>query len=268
MIQREICVSILTSALCASAIHAAHAQQADQPVSSAWSFSVGLKAWANEWTSWEVNRVQLGGSSLQALTPISSDTSVAFTPFASARYERFFVSAGYMTPTEYTLEGSLGTRKGIRTEIDANLGYDVLPGVAVTTGYKRLSQDVGGTFRWSGPTVAASVSAPLVAGVGVYGTYGLGWFKVKLPAPDSDGHTSLNANYSLSEFGLTYSLGRARFAGVASLTFALGYRSQTVRTRNYALASQPVGGGTSTTYAHDDPRDFTQGITLTVIGSF
>jgi hypothetical protein len=87
---------------------------------------------------------------------------------------------------------------------------------------------------------------------------------VSLPSADASGATSLNADYTLSEFGIAYSFGREQVSGFTGLTFTFGYRSQTVRTRDYALSSQPSGA----VYAKDDPRDFTQGITLSVIGSF
>jgi hypothetical protein len=241
-----------------------NAQQTEEPSASAWAFNLGVKAWSNTWTSWEITRVQSGSSSLQAITPVSSNPEIAFTTLASVRYRDAFVSASIMNSTEYTLENSLGTLPGTRSEADANIGYDVFSGLSLSAGYKKLTQDVGGRYEWSGPTLALSVSAPLRSGLSVYGTYGMGWMKVTLPSPDASGATSLNANYTLSEFGLAYTLGRERLAGIASLTFTLGYRSQTVVTHDYALSAQPSG----TVYATDDPRDFTQGVTFSLIGTF
>jgi hypothetical protein len=239
-----------------------HAQQNEELPASPWAFSLGAKAWSNTWTSWEITRVQSGASSLQAITPVSSSHEVSFIPLASLRYRRAFLSASAMTDTDYMLESSLVTRPGTRSESDVNLGFDVLSGLALTAGYKELTQNVGGEYRWRGPTVAVSASAPLQSGFSVYGTYGAGWMTATLPAPDASGTTSLDANYSVSEFGVAYSLARGQ--GASWLTLTLGYRSQTVRTRDYALASQPSGA----VYAKDDTRDFTQGFTFSVIGAF
>lgn len=256
--------SILVCAICVALPLSSYAQQKEQPAASSWAFALGAKAWANTWTSWEITRVQSGGSSLQAITPVSASTEVAFMPVASLRYQRAFITASAMTETEYELESSLVSRAGLRSEADVNIGYNVLSGLSLSAGYKHLSQDVGGKYTWSGPTLAVSVSAPLQAGLSAYGTYGMGWMTATLPTPDASGDNSLNADYTLSEFGLAYSLGREQIGGFAGLTFTVGYRTQTVITRDYALSSQPSG----VIYAKDDPRDFTQGFTFSVIGNF
>lgn len=252
--------SMSACAVCLALPLVCHAQEKPEAPVSPWAFAVGAKAWANTWTSWEINRV----GARQAITPVSSSPEVAFTPFASLRYKRAFVTASVMSETEYTLENSLSSRSGTRSEADANIGYDVLPGLSLSAGYKRLTQDVGGRYEWTGPTLAVSVSAPLQSGLSVYGTYGMGWMKVSLPSPDAAGADSLNADYTLSEFGLAYSLGREKLGGFAGLTMTLGYRAQTVQTREYALSSLPG----DVVYAKDDPRDYTQGLTLSLIGTF
>jgi hypothetical protein len=255
--------SISACSICMALPLVCSAQQTEEPPASPWAFNLGIKAWSNTWTSWEIITVPSGGGTLQAVTPVSSSPVIAVTTLASVRYRDVFVSASYMSDTEYTLENSLGTIPGTRSEADANIGYDVFSGLSLSAGYKQLTQDVGGRYEWSGPTLALSVSAPLRSGLSVYGTYGMGWMKATLPSPDASGATSLDANYTVSEFGIAYTLGRERIGGIASLTFTLGYRAQTVVTRDYALSSQPSG----TVYATDDLRDFTQGITISLIGS-
>lgn len=243
-----------------------HAQQKNEPQPSPWTLTVGTKAWINTWTSWEIATVASGGTTDQVLTTISSGEEVAFTPLVSLRYKQAFVSASAMTDTDYTLTNARGARNGSRSERDFNLGYDIFSGLSLTLGHKQLDQQLGGQYKWAGPTLAASVSAPLQSGLSAYGTYGIGRMKVTLPGNgDGANATSLNADYTLSEFGIAYSFGRDQMR-VGALTFTLGYRSQTVRTRDYALTS--TSGGTTTVYAKDDPRDFTQGIAFSVIGSF
>lgn len=256
--------SLMACAMCMALSVNTYAQQKNEPAPSSWAFALGAKAWANTWTSWEINRVQSGGSSLQAITPVSANPEIAFMPVASLRYQRAFITASAMTETEYVLESSLVSRPGLRSETDVNIGYNVLSGLSLSAGYKQLIQDVGGKYTWSGPTLAVSVSAPLQSGLSVYGTYGMGWMTVEMPNADASGATSLDADYSLSEFGLAYSLGREKVGGFMGLTLTLGYRTQIVQTRDYALSSLPSG----TVYATDDPRDFTQGFAFSAIGNF
>jgi hypothetical protein len=245
----------------------AHAQTADAETSP-WAFTIGAKAWAHEWSTWEISRVQKDGTSLQALGVMSSGTTPAYTPLASLRYRRMFVAASYMTPTDYTLTGMLVERHGTRSELDANIGYDILRGVAVSAGYKRLMQSISGEeFTWRGPTIAATLSAPLEGAWGVYGTAGYGRMKAKLPRADAAGNPSRNADYTLLELGLAYSVPRSVLGPLRALTFTGGYRSQTVRTRKYGVSSQLITGG-PVTITHVDPRDYTQGWTLSLIGTF
>jgi len=243
----------------------AHAQQALPVAQAPWAFGLGLKAWVNDWTSWEINRVQAGGSSLDAVTQTASDQALSFIPVVTVRHERFFASASTMGSTRYTLRNSLGSRTGTRSETDVNLGFDLLPGLAITTGFKQLTQNVGGRYRWQGGTLALNASASVGADLSMYGSLGVGRLKLHLPTTDAAGSDSLPASYTLGEWGLAWSPWRS---GARSLALTLGYRAQQVRSRDYALSSQPVGGGPASVYAHERLGDYTQGFTLSVIGAF
>src|SRR5256885_3570442 len=67
---------------------------------------------------------------------------------------------------------------GIRDYKVTGVQTCALPIFALVAGFKQLTQDIGGRFKWSGPTLAASVSAPLESHLSVYGTFGMGWMNV------------------------------------------------------------------------------------------
>jgi hypothetical protein len=226
------------------------------------SVTVGLKAWASTWETWRPQNVFYSTGSLQIGEPVESKTRFALTPSLSIRYDKVLLSASYLAPETYPLSGALDTNSlsGRRTELDVNGGYYVLPGLALTAGYKEIQQDYGhGPFKWTGPTVGLAGSAPLGSNFALYGTYGFGVFKLKLPtdSPDAVGNTSFDATYSVGELGLTYAFGVGRF--LKSMRFTAGYRAQLLNTRGYALMNR------STTPTE---HDYTQGPTISVSGSF
>jgi hypothetical protein len=144
--------------------------------------------------------------------------------------------------------------------LDVNGGYFVLPGLALTLGYKEIQQDYGaGALKWTGPTAGVAASAPLGSNWAMYGTYGFGFLKLKTPADaaDIDGNTSFNATYSVGEVGLAYAFSVGTI--LKSMRVTVGYRAQILSTRGYTLANRQ-----STPLEHDH----TQGPTVGVSGSF
>jgi len=226
--------------------------------------TAGLKTWLSNWTSWGVDQTVYNGASFGTISPLDGGASTSVIPQLSLRYGTWLLSTSYMTSTSYDLSsaqpvGPLRNVRASRREVDGNVGYYVIPELAVTVGYKKLDQDVGGTFSWSGPTVGLTGSAPMgLTGLGAYGTLGYGVFRLNAPASsaDANGRTQFNASYLNAELGLAYSF-RERF------TVTLGYRSQTVRTSGYALGSVSLTNpAPAQPYAATQLTDFTQGPTL------
>lgn len=245
----------------------AHAQQ-QTGNSSDWQWSAGIKAWSNQWDSWNINRVQIGANAVQIVEPVSSDQTVAFVPVVSARRGDWSLSASAMSRASYSLRSALSHLEGSRHEADVHVGWSVMQGVSLTGGVKQLTQDAGGHYVWRGPVLGASATAPLSARWALYGNLGLGRMKLALPTPDADGQRKLNASYAVSEVGAAYTLGPDWRLRQGDVTLAIAYRSQTVRTKSYALSSQPVGGGAIVTHARDELRDSTQGLTLSLLATF
>jgi hypothetical protein len=264
---RQSCMSIAltTCVLGAIGTGSAPVRADDSSAESEWAFAAGAKLWENTWESWIVVPTPFNRGSREVTETINSNTKVAVIPQLSIRYGDWLGTVSALTPTNYTLTPSWGTPLAAsRYEIDGNLGYYMLPGLALTAGYKQVEQKFGGTFKWHGPTVGASGTAGLGKGFSLYGTVGVGYMKAELPFADGADQTSLNANYVLGEAGVAYSFG-ALGRLTRSLNVTLGYRSQTLTTRGYGLADTST---TPPTVSRQDVRDTTQGPTLSVVAVF
>jgi hypothetical protein len=186
------------------------------------------------------------------------------------RYGSWLATASYFANTTYSLggdvsptTGSLGALSAQWKEIDGNLGYYILPSLAVTLGYKQIDQDFTNPnlpYRWVGPTVGVAASAPLRGALGLYGTFAYGRLRLEAPVPDAAGETHFNADYLLGEFGLSYGVPTP----LSSLSFSvtLGYRAQIVSTRRFDVSTGFDG------YQPVDVHDITQGPALSVLGRF
>ncbi len=247
----------------------------DQPSAQ---FTLGAKVWDTQWTSWDTvpsRSVVTNGGPVTVVEPVSTNNHFAVIPQASVRYGNFLGSVSYFANTTYNLTGAVDPESGaplpvsaLRRELDGNFGYYVLPSVAVTVGYKQIEQTFGPSstapqlFKWTGPTIGLSGSAPLRAHFGLYGAVGVGFLKLKVDEQlhDAAGNTSFNALYTLGELGVSYSVPTpTKF----SFTVTLGYRAQIVTTEKYAL-----NNGFSNGYNSVDVHDTTQGPALTFVGRY
>jgi hypothetical protein len=211
----------------------------------------------------------------QTITPLNSDTRVSLIPTLAVRYDRWVLSTTYTGTTTYQLGSTqpsvepnrgLENVRGARSDVDATLGYNLIPRLTLLVGYKQLDRDFGGQLRWSGPTMGISTSTSLdFAGLSAYGSAFYGPFQLHLPGsqPDAAGRTSFTANYTLVEAGLAYTF-------MTRFVVTLGYRAQIVRTRGYSLTATPTGSGALPAYPYGttDLVDNTQGPTLGVVASF
>jgi len=246
----------------------------DQPSAQ---FTLGAKVWDTQWTSWDTvpTRSVVTGGPVSVIEPVSTNNHVAVIPQVSVRYGDFLGSVSYLVNTTYSLTGAYDPASGaplpisaLRRELDANVGYYLLPGVAVTVGYKEIEQTFGPNstapelFKWTGPTIGISASAPLRSHFGLYGTVGVGFLKLRVDQQLSDavGNTSFNALYTLGEAGISYSVPTST---KLSFTVTAGYRAQIVTTKDYAL-----NNGFSNGYNSVDVHDTTQGPALTFIGRY
>jgi hypothetical protein len=122
----------------------------DQPSAQ---FTLCAKMRDTQWTSWDIVPSRSGvtnGVPVTVVEPASTNNHFAVIPQASVRYGNFLGSVSYFANTTYNLTGAYDPESGsalpisaLRRELDGNIGYYVLPSVAVTIGYKRIEQTFG-----------------------------------------------------------------------------------------------------------------------------
>lgn len=232
--------------------------------------SLGLRAWSNSWTSWDVYPpTAVGGQTIPGASEnFTSGNRVVAIPTVSVRHRDFLFSGSHFASTRYAFDGNSGSFSAHRKETDGLVGYYVLPTLALTLGYKEVKQDFGGSakFKYSGPIVGAVGSAPLTSGFSLYGNFGYGKIKAHLPLTDASGRSKLDADYLLGEVGLAYSIDtRSMMPSAKGLALTLGYRSQVLATQDYRLRLSTTS---STPNRSTQLRDTTEGLTLGVSVSF
>jgi hypothetical protein len=258
--RRALACAVVSFAL--PCVTAAPANAAEDAGGNEWALTGGVKLWATSWESWIVVPTVFNKASRDVVETINSSTELAAIPQASVRYGNWLASASGLISTGYTFKPSWGSSLAAsRYEIDGNVGYYVLPGLALTAGYKQIDQKFGGTYKWRGPTAGLSGTGGLGHGFSVYGAVGVGFMKGDLPFADGAGRTRLNASYFLGEAGIAYSFGNIGWL-TRSLNVTLGYRSQTLTTKGYDLADTNTSPAT---ISRQDVHDTTHGATLSVI---
>jgi hypothetical protein len=264
-----------TATLASYALAAALSAQVD---AADLQFTVGAKLWVNEWTSWTPAHT---ATDVYVIQTIASNTHVAVIPQLNAFYGRWLVAGSYFVGTDYALGGGVTPTTGqinpfvaTRKEADVNVGYYVLPSLALTLGYKQIQQNFVHIanpefYKWTGPTIGLLASSPLQGGpLSVYGTFAYGRLGLHASEPDlldpevqQFAHYNFNADYFLTELGLAY--GTPTPLKGLSLSVTLGYRVQVVSTRDFNLETGPGGG-----FQPTDLHDVTQGPAFSVLARF
>lgn len=230
--------------------------------------SVGLRAWVNEWTSWDVYpALAAPGVSLPGASEnFTSGSRVALTPSLSVRYGKLLFSASHFVSKRYSFDGNTGAFTAKRKETDALAGYYVLPTLALTLGYKSVQQDFADRYKYDGPIVGAVASAPLTGGFSLYGNFGYGRMKAKLPLQDAAGRSKFDVNYLLGEVGVAYGFNPSGvLPGAKAAALTIGYRNQVLATQGFRI---PLDAGNSSQTRSTDLRDTTEGLTLGLSASF
>lgn len=224
-------------ALCAAG--SAGAQDAGPDV------SLGLRLWNAEWTTFSY--FTQGNANL-ALTQVAAQSKLVLVPALSLRYRDWVGSLSVLPSTRFDfVDGGSGTRQ----EVDANVGYSLMPGLALTLGYKKVSQRDGATrYEPAGLVAGVNGNASLGGAWSMYGGLGIG--RLSTPQSGGDEVVKFDADYHLTEVGLAYALPATRF--VRRWTLTGGYRIQVLSSKE-ALGAQ-------------SGRDTTEGFTLGAIATF
>ncbi|MBI5748446.1 MAG: hypothetical protein HZA00_04915 [Nitrospinae bacterium] len=208
---------------------------------------LGYKAWLNEWQSGTTVYIPQAGANIQSFT--SSAVAASIPSVTLIMFKDFFISSGYMVSPTYTFKSYSDTIKisstpytanydysATRTELDANVGYYVVPSrLGLTIGYKEVKQNYhlkqygtglvtsesDGTTTISGITFGIVGNSNITGNLNMYGNLSYSPMKAKY----SGGGEDDNAVYVSSELGFGYRAG-------SNFTLSLGYKYQAIDTIN------------------------------------
>ena len=238
--------------------------------------AVGLKLWINEWNTWRTPNLTIAGLTPLRGANVSTLTSdshgeVSPIPSLTVRYKDFFLSGSYLTQTDYSFPEqtdkvdfqnsaiTFGYKlAGSRKEWDVILGYQILPGLALTTGYKEINQAfyqegcaasfagasqncpqtasgnklLDARVTYGGPTLGITGSAALdrerFPGLGVYGSFAYGWLGANYTRSGAAQSVG-DVDYYVGELGFTYThllKEMPVYLPLSSATAYAGYRYQ------------------------------------------
>jgi len=239
--------------------------------------TVGAKLWSNQWDlPLEMNHTGTNSTIHQ----FESGSEMSFIPAFLVRYKNFFVGGSYLTNTKYSFSAqSVGANTikpfGERKEWDLNLGYFVMPNLAVSLGYKTLTRGltytnsdpsepavVDSPLSVKAPILGISVSAPINKGFNLYGNLAYGWLSGDYSYNDATTATrllslDLEGNYTFGELGLNYTIPLQ--GTISAVTISGGYRFQRLDMK--AKGAAPWGSA-------GDQHDSTAGFVLGASASF
>jgi hypothetical protein len=249
---------ILLLALLVAAVPS-QAEEQSSPLGKDVTLAIGMKFWFNTWQSANGSYGPEQGANVQSYV---SDPNVAFIPSISLKIKDFFISTSYLGAPEYTFPAysdtliltSSGTTTAYtlnhettakRTESDTNIGWYVTPNLALTLGYKIVTQEItdkrsgtgllSTTFvqkpTYAGPTIGFIGSVPIGEGFGLYGNLALG----KLDMEYEGSSYTYKTDYVSTEIGIGYK-GKS-----LPLSFTVGYRFQSIEQKmpDYSLPDSP-----------------------------
>lgn len=281
------------------------ASQAQMPDLSDVHVTVGAKAWVTSWSTWFPefvitqfvpvgnDRVRVDAVSQNIYNRDSIKNKTAFIPQISVRSGNFLVSGSAFKQETYTfglndpivIDAPSATFGGLqevqlkRKEYDLNLGYFIAPNFALAIGYKdwRNEGSSGYQFNGKGPTIGATVSTPVAAGLNFYGTFAYGFPKVDTNATltfrsnRGDIANGGRGKYMLGEVGFAYGLHELSDA-LKGFVVSAGYRYQKLASARVGLPTYYVDstGAFTTLIGQREVEliDKTEGATLGVSYTF
>ncbi|HYL88429.1 MAG TPA: hypothetical protein VEU32_06640 [Burkholderiales bacterium] len=235
-----------------------------------WSLALGLKVWANDWSTFSVYDDPVSGTHVTGYT---SDSPVAaLLPTITFKYKNFFINAGYFTSGTYNFPqfselqnlGAFGTKlvtskaTAKRDEFDINLGWQFHPRLAATIGYKEVRQKYSFTNTAPGvpfqnpfeskttykiPTIGLLGNAPLGDDSRLF-IYGIGAWGPSISvtfSPSCNGCNTPSGWYGTAETGIGYAFSK-NWLGT------LGFKTQTIHQTTKSQVGAPDQVADDTTY--------------------
>ena len=180
--------------------------------------TVGVRAWHTEWTTWYYNQSIGFYDQYEA-----ANLNWNFIPVVSVSKGRWFVAGSYQSPNTFKWDYPAGVSFR-RKEWDANVGYFIVPGLAVTLGYKEIEYR-SGNYVWTskGPTIGLAGNAAIQSWVSLYGN--LAYSRPRIN--DVVYFSNSRGYYMLTEFGFAFPLGGYNDA-LGGAVVTAGYRYQRI----------------------------------------
>ena len=197
-----------------------------------WGYSLGLKAWVNEWSLPVENHID---NKTRFINQFESDPELTFVPAGMVRYRNFFIGGSFLPEKNYNFtQQTIGTGRaddiawsikpsGSRKEWDLNIGYFVSPNLAISIGYKKMERNLTNTYSsgaWTGiedyplsahgPIIGLSAALPISSHLNFYGNLAYGWLSGDASQTSVSGlgpyeyEFDLDGNYYFGELGLNY----------------------------------------------------------------
>lgn len=263
--RKILSVAILAGlALSAVAPMAAHADDDNSvQVGKDTYLSTGMKFWVNTW------QTNLTGNGVN-WTQLTEGPHLGYVPNVGLKYKQMLMSASYMGagnytfPTETFFTTGAGSKldtlniTGNRQEFDYNIGYYVIPQLALTVGYKGINEKFTVNSQLAGAAAVTTTnsvylngftlgvvgSAPIGHNLSVYGSGVGGWMAVTYTPSELYLDT---AQYEASELGIAWRPG-------AGFSTTLGYKFQLIQTS--------INPSNSTNYQNLPRNEVTRGFML------
>ncbi len=198
-----------------------------------WHVTVSGKLWANSWNGW----TSAGNNGTNSV--VASNTP--FIGGVTARYKDFFVSGNYSPSTNYDFSSFTGQGTYSRKEMDLNVGYYLVPQVALAAGYKEVDMTYSAFSTWKYKFAIVGING--VSRINdtrafMYGNGGFGVGTVSSTYAPFAGYGAGNPTYESIEAGFGYSI-------TNNLVGTIGYKYQQISLSfaNWAAKARDITTG-------------------------
>jgi len=179
---------------------------------------------------------------------------------------KWFLAATVAPSTSYDCRCELGSVD--RREFDVSLGYEILPRLYLSLGYKegRQSKIVNtpesSEAKAQALLIGAQASANLTDTISLYGNAAYGFTQYRSDLPDPDNRSHYDGGYQIGEVGLSWRFGQLLGNAFQNASVALGYRFQSL------LVNDTPNRGADGSVQRTDLRSNTSGPVVTLVAFF